>query len=319
MGRRKFVVGAATLGTALAAGRVAAQSAPTIRIVVGAPPGGSTDMLARAIAPDMARSLGRSVVVENRAGAGGNLAAELVAKSAPDGSTLLLTFTGHTINASLYPKLPFDPVADFTALTMVATQPSILVSHPGAPFRTLRELIDYARPRPGRLTMGIATGASVHLAGEAFKMQAGLFIVNVAYRGTAPALTDLIAGHVQLMVAPIAGARPHVQSGRLVALGVTSPKRLPQFPDVPAIAELLPGYESSAWFGLMGPARMPPDTVRTIADAARAAVRSEALRKRLEPEAATPVGNSPEEFAAFVKADVPRWAKLVKYSGATPD
>lgn len=318
MTRRRFITTAAALGAATAGG-AAAQAGGTVRILVGAPPGGSTDMLARAIAPDLARSLGRSVVVENRAGAGGNLAAELVAKAPPDGSTLLLTFTGHAINATLYPKLPFDPIADFTPLTMVATQPSMLVANPSVPFRTLKELIAYAKPRPGKLTMGVATGASVHLAGEAFKMQAGLFIVNVAYRGTSPAITDLIAGHVELMMAPIAGVRPHLQSGRLIALGVTSPKRLPQFPDVPAITEVLPGYTSAAWFGLLGPARMPAELTRTIADAARAAVRSDLLRQRLEPEAATPVGNSPEEFAAFLREDVPRWAKLVRWSGATPE
>jgi tripartite-type tricarboxylate transporter receptor subunit TctC len=308
------------LAAAAAGGARAQAPAPPIRILVGASPGGSTDTLAREIAPEMGRLLGRTVVVENRAGAGGNLAADAVAKAAPDGNTLLLSFTSHTINATLYPKLPFDPVADFTPLTMVATSPSVLVAHPSLPVKDVRELIAYARPRPGQLNFAIGgIGSSLHLAGEAFKLQAGLFIVNIPYRGTAPAVADVVAGNLPLMFANVGNVRGLVQSGKLKALGVTSARRLPQFPDAPAIAEVLPGFESSAWFGLFGPAKMPAEVVRRISDAARAAVRAEAMRKRLEADAGTPVGNSPEEFAAFVRADVPRWAKLVKYSGATPD
>ncbi|MFM7533739.1 MAG: tripartite tricarboxylate transporter substrate binding protein [Rubrivivax sp.] len=293
---------------------------PPIRILVGASPGGSTDTLAREIAPEMGRLLGRTVVVENRAGAGGNLAADAVAKAAPDGNTLLLSFTSHTINATLYPKLPFDPVSYFTPLTMVATSPSVLVAHPSLPVKDVRELIAHARTRPGQLNFAIGgIGSSLHLAGEAFKLQAGLFIVNIPYRGTAPAVADVVSGNLPLMFANVGNVRGLVQSGKLKALGVTSARRLPQFPDAPAIAEVLPGFESSAWFGLFGPAKMPADVVKRISDAARAAVRAEAMRRRLEGDAGTPVGNSPEEFAAFVRADVPRWARLVQYSGATPD
>jgi tripartite-type tricarboxylate transporter receptor subunit TctC len=318
MQRRHLLLSAlpATLLPAIAAG----QGAGVMRIVVGAPPGGSTDTLAREIAPEMGRLLGRTVVVDNKSGAGGNLAADHVAKSPPDGSTLLLSFTSHTINATLYPKLPYDPVADFTPLTMVATSPSVLVAHPSVPASDVRELIAYAKPRPGRLSLAIGgIGSSLHLAGEAFKLQAGLFIVNIPYRGTAPAIADVVAGNVPLMFAAVGNARALIAAGKLKPLGVTSRARLPQLPQVPAIAEVLPGFESSAWFGLFGPARMAPDLVQRISDAARAAVRGEALRKRLEADAGVPVGNAPEEFAAFVKADVPRWAKLVRYSGATPD
>lgn len=297
-----------------------AQTPGPIRIVVGAPPGGSTDTLAREIAPEMGRLLGRTVIVDNRSGAGGNLAADHVAKSAPDGSTLLLSFTSHTINATLYPRLPYDPVADFTPLTMVATSPSVLVAHPGLPAKDLRELIAWAKPRPGQLSLAIGgIGSSLHLAGEAFKLQAGMYIVNIPYRGTAPAIADVVAGNVPLMFAAVGNARALVAAGKLRALGVTSPARLPQFPAVPAIAEVLPGFESSAWFGLFGPARMPPELVQRISDAARAAVRGEAIRKRLEADAGQPVGNAPEAFAAFVKADVARWAPLVRYSGARPE
>ncbi len=320
MQRRTLVqaLGGLTLAGSLPA--LAQIGGPPVRIFVGAPPGGTTDTLAREIAPEMGRQLGRNVIIENKSGAGGNLAADTVAKAAPDGNTLLLSFTSHTINATLYPKLPFDPVADFTPLTMVATSPSVLVAHPSLPVANLRELIAYAKARPGQLNFAIGgIGSSLHLAGEAFKIQAGVFIVNIPYRGTAPAVSDVVAGNVPLMFAAVGNVRSLVQSGKLKALGVTSPRRLSALPDVPAIAEVLPGYESSAWFGLFGPARLSDEVLRRTSDAARAAVRTDAFRKRLEMDGAEPVGNAPEEFAAFVKADVPRWAQLVKYSGARPD
>ena len=320
MQRRPFIT---ALGAGLAAAALplhAQPAGPPIRILVGAAPGGSTDTLARELLPEMGRVLGRTLIVENRSGAGGNLAADAVAKAAPDGNTLLLSFTSHTINATLYPKLPFDPVADFTPLTMVATSPSVLVAHPSLPVKDVRELIAYARPRPGLLNFAIGgIGSSLHLAGEAFKLQAGVFIVNIPYRGTAPAIADVVAGNLPLMFAAVGNARSLIAAGKLRALGVTSPQRLPQLPEVPAIAEVLPGFESSAWFGLFGPAKMAPELVKRISDAARAAVLSEGMRKRIEADGGTPVGNTPEAFAAFVKADVPRWARLVKYAGATPD
>ena len=304
----------------LAALEAAAQAPGPIKLWVGVTPGGSTDTIAREIAPEMGRLLGRTVIVENRSGAGGNLAADLVAKSPPDGNNLLVSFTSHTINASLYKKLPFDPVADFTPLTMLSTSTSVLVCHPDQPYKTVAELVAHARTRPGQLNMGLGgIGSSVHLAGEAFKLQAKVFIVNIPYRGTAPAVADVVAGNLPLMFAPMVNTRGLIQAGKLRLLGVTSPQRLPQFPDWPAIAETLPGYQSQAWFGLFGPARLAPDLVKRLSDAARTAVRSDALRKRLEGDAAQAVGSSPEDFAAFVKADIPRWAELVRYSGATPD
>lgn len=292
-----------------------AQSTP-LRILVGAPAGGSTDTLARSMAAEMGRLLGRVVVVENRAGAGGNIAADAVAKAAPDGNTLLMSFTSHAINASLYPSLPFDPIKDFTPLTCVATSPSVLVAHPSLPVKDVRELIALAKAQPGKLNFAIgAVGSSLHLAGDAFKMQSGAFIVNIPYRGTAPALQDVLAGQVELMFAAVGNAQAQIKAGKLKALGVTSAKRLPAFPDVPAIAEVLPGYESSAWFGLFGPGRMDPELARRLSDAARQAIATPEVRKRLEQEGAVPVGNSPEEFARFVKAEIPRWAKIVKFAG----
>lgn len=318
--RRPFLTLVATLSMAAPAAPAVAQSSAPIRILVGAPPGGSTDALARELAPGMGRQLGRVVIVENKSGAGGNLAADAVARAAPDGNTLLLSFTSHTINATLYPKLPFDPVVDFTPLTMVATSPSVLVAHPSLPARDVRELIAYAKARPGQLSFAIGgIGSSLHLAGEAFKLRAGLFIVNIPYRGTAPAVADVVAGNVPLMFAAMGNTRALIAAGKLKALGVTAPRRLPQWPDVPAIAETLPGFESSAWFGLFGPARMSPELVKRISDAARVAVQSDAMRRRLESDGATPVGNAPDEFARFVRADVSHWEKLVRYSGAKPE
>ena len=307
------------LAAAPALARAQGSGAP-IRLWVGTPPGGSTDTIARELAPEMGRLLGRNVIVENKSGAGGNIAADTVAKSAPDGNHLLVSFTSHTINATLYPKLPYDPVADFTPLTQLVTSSSVLVAHPSLPVANAKELIDYARARPGQLSFALGgIGSSVHLAGEAFKLQAKLFIVNIPYRGTAPAVADVVAGNVPLMFAPVVNTRALISAGKLKALGVTSSQRLPQFPDVPAIAEALPGFESHAWFGLFGPARMAPDLVRRISDAARAAVKSDTIRKRLEQDAAEAVASSPDEFARFVKADIARWAPLVQYSGATPE
>ncbi len=322
--KRRTVVSsmaAASLGAAPAwLQGAAAQNLPTTRLWVGTAPGGSTDTIAREIAPELGRLLGRNVIVENRSGAGGNLAADVVAKSTPDGSNLLVSFTGHTINASLYKNLPFDPIADFTPLTMLNTSTSVLVCNPNQPYRTVGELIEFARRHPGKLSMGLGgIGSSVHLAGEAFKMQAKVYIVNIPYRGTSPAVADIVSGNLEMMFAPFVNTRTLIQAGKLRALGVTSPKRLQPFPDIPAIAEALPGYSSQAWFGLFGPARMSPELVRRVSDAARQAVKADNVRRRMEGDAGEAVGSSPDEFAAFVKADVARWAQLVKYSGATPD
>lgn len=315
--KRRTLLAAAPIAIA---GGAFAQAAAPVRILVGAPPGGTTDTMARTLAQELGRILGRTTVVENRPGAGGNIAAEAVAKSAPDGSTLLMSFTSHAINASLYPSLPFDPEKDFTPLTMVSTTAAVLVAHPSLPAKDVRELVALAKSRPGKLNFAIgALGSSVHLAGEAFKMMSGTYIVNIPYKGTAPAVQDVLAGQVELMFANVGNVQAHIRAGKLKALGVTSPARLPQLPDVPAIAEVLPGFQSSAWFGLFGPARMPPDTVKRVGDAARQAIASPDVRKRIEFEGATPVGNAPEEFARFVHEEIVRWGKVVKYSGAKPE
>jgi tripartite-type tricarboxylate transporter receptor subunit TctC len=291
-----------------------------VRILVGAPAGGTTDTMARALAQALGQQLGRTVLVENKPGAGGNLAADMVAKAPADGNTLLMSFTSHAINASLYPSLPFDPIKDFTPLTMVSSSPSILVAHPSLPVKNVAELVKLAKEKPGQLNFAIgALGSSLHLAGDSFKMKAGVFIVNIPYRGTAPAVQDVLAGQVELMFAAVGNAQAHIKAGKLRALGVTSPKRLPAFPDVPAIGETLPGYESSAWFGLFAPGRMNPELAKRLSDAARVAIQSPDVRRRIEMEGAVPAGNSPQEFAKFVESEIVRWRTVVQYSGAKPE
>jgi len=317
---RRVLLLSATLAWLGLPGVSVAQPQPPIKILVGAPAGGTTDTMARTLAQVLGSQLGRTVVVENRAGAGGNLAADAVAKAAPDGNTLLMSFTSHAINASLYPSLPFDPVKDFTPLTMVSTSPSMLVAHPKIPANNVKELIALAKAKPGQLNFAIgALGSSLHMAGDAFKMKSGVYIVNIPYRGTAPAVQDVLAGQVDLMFAAVGNVQSHIKAGKLKPLGVTSTSRLPAFPDVPAISESLPGYESSAWFGLFGPGRMSPDVTRRLADAARAAVQSPEVKRRIENEGATPVGNSPDEFARFVESEIVRWRSVVQYAGAKPE
>jgi tripartite-type tricarboxylate transporter receptor subunit TctC len=318
--RRTALKNIAQAATLLVALKASAQTTLPIRLLVGVPAGGSTDTIARAMAAEMGRILNRTIVVENKPGAGGNIAADTVAKAVPDGNTLLLSFTSHAVNATLYPSLPFDPVKDFTPLTLVATAPSMLVAHPSFPAKDVRELIAMAKAQPGKLNFAIgAVGSSLHMAGDAFKMRAGLFIVNIPYRGTAPAIADVMAGQVQLMFAPMVGAQVQVRAGKLRALAVTSAKRLPAMPDVPTIAEVLPGFESSAWFGLFGPARMGSELTRRINEVARQAINSPEVRKRLESEGLQMAGTSPEEFSTFVQSEIKRWAEVVRYSGAKPE
>ena len=318
--RRRLIQTGMAAGMLAQAPALLAQANAPLRILVGATSGGTTDTMARIVSPVLSAALGRAVVVDNRPGAAGNLAAEAVARAAPDGNTLLMSYTSHAINASLYPQLPFDPVRDFTPLALVASSPSILVAHPRVPVKNVAELVTLARQQPGRLNFAIGgLGSSLHLAGDAFKMKAKVFIVNIPYRGTAPALQDVLAGQVELMFAAVGNVQAHIRAGKLRALGVTSPKRLPMFLDVPAIAETLPGYESSAWFGLFGPARMPADITQRLAEALRVGLQSPEVRRRIEQEGAQPMHQSPEEFARFVQAEIVRWREVVVYSGAKPE
>ena len=291
-----------------------------IKLLVGAPAGGTTDTIARFIAEPMAAALKQPVLVENRPGAGGNLAAAAVAKSSPDGHTLLVSFSSHTINATLYPALPYDPVADFTPITMVARVPSLLVGRANLPAKDLEALIELAKAKPHTLTIGIGgIGSSLHLAGEKFKLMTGVDLLNVPYKGTAPALSDLLGGQIDLMFISLVTGAEQVRAGKLRAYGVTSIQRQPFFPEVPAIGEVVSGFESSAWFGVFAPANLPGAITERLNAVIIGALAEPKLREQLKNEGATAVGSSSKEFAIFVRKDIERWAPLVKSSGATPN
>jgi tripartite-type tricarboxylate transporter receptor subunit TctC len=291
-----------------------------IKLLVGAAAGGTTDTMARTIAEPLSNLFGKPVLVEDRPGAGGNIAAEAVARSAPDGYTLLVSFTSHTINATLYPTLPFDPVADFTPIAMISTVPSLLVGNPKIPAENLKELIALAKAKPGTLTMAIGgIGSSLHLAGDRFKMMADVNIVNVPYKGTAPALADVLGGQVDLMFISLVTGSAQVQGGKLRAYGVTSAARQKSFPDLPAIGEVVPGFESQAWFGVFGPAKLPDEIIDKLNRAVVDALKDTRMREQLLREGASPAALTPAEFAAFVREDIERWAPVVRSSGAKPD
>jgi tripartite-type tricarboxylate transporter receptor subunit TctC len=316
--RKQFLVLLGAVCSAIAIPVAAQQDNKPITIIVGASPGGSTDTLARVIGQSMGKSLKRTVVIENKPGAGGNIAAQAVAKSEPDGSTLLMSFTSHTINPSLFNNLPFDPVKDFTPITMVAQVPSVLVSRKGLPFDDVKGLIEYAQTNPGKLTFAIGgQGSSLHLASEQFKNATKTDIMNVPYKGTGPALTDLMAGQtVDLMFASTINVLPYYQTDKIKFLGHSSSKPLEQFSGLPAINETVPGYTSQAWFGLFGPAKLPADVLDTLYVAVKDAINSPEYVARMKAEAATVPAMTPAQFATFINKDVEHWGNIVKASGA---
>jgi tripartite-type tricarboxylate transporter receptor subunit TctC len=299
-----------------------AQSYPSrpIRLVVPYPPGGPLDIMARAIGQKLTEAWSQPVVVDNRAGAGGNIGADLVAKSPADGYTLLMgAVATHAINPTLYGKIPYDPVKDFAPVALVAQVPNILVVNPSVPAKSVRELIELARARPGYLNFGSgSTGSTGHLAGELFKTMAGVEMVHIPYKGGAPAMADLLAGQVQLMFDNLANALPNVRAGRLRALAVTTLARSPAMPDLPTIAESgLPGFDLTTWFGLMVPAGTPPEIVVKLNAEIVRALNAKDMRERLEKMGAEPpANNTPEHFAAFIRAEAAKYAKVVKDSGA---
>lgn len=314
------VVAAATLfGPLRAQAQATVQDYPNrpIRVLVGASAGGITDSLARALAQELSRTFGQSVVVENRPGAGGNLAAEAVARTGGDGYTLLMAYTSHTVNVAFMPSATFDPIRDFAPITLVGVSPLLLLAHPVVPANNARELIAYAKANPGKLNFGIGgIGSSMHVAGDLFRTMAGVDIVNVPYKGTSAALLDVLAGSTQLMFASVVSAAPHIRSGKLKAIGTTGTAPLPTFPDVAPIAEALPGFAVYGYYGLLASANVPREIVTRLNVAAVKAVNSPAVRALLEPDGARPVGNTPEEFSAFLKADVDKWKELVRRTGA---
>ena len=315
---RALAFAAATL-LALASGALAqAWPMKPIRLVVPFAAGGSTDVTARLIAQALSDRLGQQVFVNNRPGAGGNIGADAVAKAEPDGYTLLMTTsTTHATNPSLYKTLPFDVRKDFAPIALTAFIPNLLVVHPSVPAKSVPELIAYVKDNPDKLSYGSAgSGSSQHLSAELFKALAGVKMVHVAYRGGAPAMTDLLSGQIQVQFSPLVEAVQHVEARKLVALGVTTAKRSALLPDVPTIGEMLPGYEVALWNGVLAPAGTPPPIIEKVNRALLEALRSEEMKAKLAQQGSEPVGNTPDEFARFIEAELVKWAKLVEISGA---
>jgi tripartite-type tricarboxylate transporter receptor subunit TctC len=307
---------------ALAATGALAQSYPTrpVRVLVGFPPGGGTDIMARLLTPKLAEYLGHQFVVENRPGATTNIASAMVATSAPDGYTLLFTTSALAINMSLYKNLTFDAVRDFAPVSVFAESPNLLVAHASAG-ASVKELLAHARANPGAMNYSSAgAGTSQHLAGELFKARTGAQVVHVPYKGTAASLTAVIAGEVQFSFANVPAILGHVKSGRIHALAVLAPKRSALMPDVPTMKEAgVEGVEVPVWYALLAPAATPREIVRTLSEATVRAARSPELKQKLVEQGTEPVGNSPEEFAKMLKEEVARWAEIVKISGAKPE
>jgi tripartite-type tricarboxylate transporter receptor subunit TctC len=298
-----------------------------VRIVVPFAPGGTTDILARAMAPELSQAFGQQFIVDNKPGAGGNVGADLVAKSPADGYNLLMGTVGtHGINQSLYPKMPFDPIKDFAPITLVAGVPNVLVMNPAkaeaAGIRNVADLIKYARANPGKLNMASSgNGTSIHLSGELFKSMTGTFLVHFPYRGSGPALLDLIGGTMDLMFDNLPSAMPQIKAGKLKALAVTTAQRSAALPDVPTIAEAGPvkGFEASSWFGLLAPAGTPADIVNRIQQESAKSLGTPALKERLLSQGAIPGGITPAQFAAYIASETKKWAQVVKVSGAKVD
>jgi tripartite-type tricarboxylate transporter receptor subunit TctC len=306
----------------LVAGLAHAFPDKPVRFVVGFTPGGPSDILARAVGQKLGERWGQQVVVENRPGAGGNLAAEVVAKSAPDGYTWLLGNNSIlATNHALYKKLSYDPLKDFAPVALVAVQPNILVVHPDVKASSLGELIALAKQSPGKLNYASSgAGAAAHLAGELFKSMAGVDIVHVPYKGAQPALTDLIAGHAQLMFATSASVIPYMKAGRLRALAVTTAQRSPSVPELPTVAEAgLPGFEATTWHGVVVPAATPAAVVQQLNRDINAALKEKDLSERLAGLGAEVLTGTPQDFADYIAREIPKWTKVVKDSGAKAD
>ena len=315
-----FIIGAAALSFG---GGVLAQTYPAkaLRLIVGYTPGGAADILARAVGARMSDAWGQSVIVENRAGAGTNIASEIAAKSPPDGYTLFMPTVANAINVTLYPKLAYDPFKDFSYVTNIAKVPGIVVVHPSVPAKNKKDLIALARAHPNQLRHGsTGIGSPHHLAGELFKTMAGIKMVHVPYKGASPALVDVVAGHIEVYFGAFVSVLPHVKSNRVRALGVTSLKRVAALPEIATIDEQgLKGFETGSWFGIAVPTGTPREIVTKLHAEVTRIIKIPEVTDRIASEGADFVGDTPEQFTAFFKAEVAKWGKAVTASGAKPE
>ena len=306
-----------------ASGLVQAQNYPTktIRLVVPLVAGGPTDLLARLIAQPLGERLGQQVIVDNRPGAGGNIGAEMVAKSPADGYTLFMGTSGPmSINVSIYSKIGYHPARDFAPVVLAASAPFVVVVHPTLPANNIKQLIALIKAKPGQLNFGAVPGNAAHLATELFKSAAALDMVFVPYKGAAPANTDLVAGHIQLSFASTPGAMPLVKAGRLKALAISSAKRIPKLPDLPTISESgVPGYEASVWYGIAAPAKTPPEIVARLYKESAAVLQDRATLDKMDTNDFVPTVMNPEQFGAYIRSEIEKWGKVVKATGAKAD
>jgi len=287
----------------------------SIRLIVPFPPGGGNDVIGRIIAQKLTERLGQQVVVDNRAGANGIVGLQALMQAPPDGYTIGVAAAGPmAVNPSLYDKLPYDPIKDFTAVGMIGTAPNVLCVNPGVPANDVKSFIEYVKSRPGKIAYGSAgAGSLTHLVGELFKQQTGLFMIHIPYRGVAPANVDLISGQTQALFPSLAGALPHIRSGRMRPLAVTGPRRHELLKDVPTFDELgYKGFDGQQWYGIVGPAGMPPAVVKTLSDALSQVLAQQDFKDKLSSEAVALLPLSPDAFTAYVKADIERWSKLAK-------
>ncbi len=315
LNRRYVALGAASLAISLLPLMALAQAYPVkpIRLIVPFPAGGATDILARALSQKLGEKIGQTVVVENRPGAGGTIGADAASKAVADGYTLLLaTSSTHSIGPAINPKIPYNAETDFTPIAYVASSPNLVVVPTTLPVKTMREFIDYARKNPGKLNYASSgNGTIVHLTTEYFKAQSDTFILHIPYRGTALAIPDLVSGKVDVLFDSFVTGMPHVKDGKLRALAVTSAKRSALAPDMPTVAEVLPGFESVTWFGLYGPKGMPQDLTLKVNQAVNAALADSDVKERFARLGAEPTGGAPQAFAAMVKADNTKWKKII--------
>lgn len=305
------------------AGSAVAQTYPArpIRLLVPSTPGGSVDTLARTIGPKLTERWGQQVVVDNRPGAGGAIAGELVAKAPPDGYTLLIgTIASLATNVSLQKKLPYDPVKDFAPVTLVATQNLMLLVHPSVPAKSVKELVRLGKAQPGKLSFASAgNGTGGHLSGELFKMLAGIDMLHVPYKGVAPALVDVVSGQVSMTFASILTSLPQVRANRLRALAVTGGKRSVAAPELPTMQEAgVKDYESATWYGIVAPAGTPQDVVNKLNTEIVAILKHPEMNDRLSKEGADPVGNSPQDFGRFIRSEIEKWRKVIRTAGIQP-